>query len=100
MIANALGVCVLNIKLAILNPNFFLNNGQFGAKNHCCTVYHCHLMIFFEFCLFADLVWRVVYEEKGLELDVCCVWSVVFEFHTLLPPLRFKFWIQNLNFEL
>ena len=44
-----------------------------------------HLLIFFEFCLFADLVWRVVYEEKALELDVCVVWSVVFELFTLLP---------------
>ena len=32
-----------------------------------------------------------MWEEKGLELDVCCVWSFVFEFHTLLPPLRLCF---------
>ena len=35
---------------------------------------------FFDFCLFADLVWRVVYEERGLKLDVECVWSVFLQF--------------------
>ena len=43
---------------------------------------------FFDFCLFADLVWRVVYEERGLKLDVECVWSVFLQFCALLAPLR------------
>ena len=43
---------------------------------------------FFDFCLFADLVWRVVYEEKGSKLDVEFIWSVVFEFCALLAPLN------------
>ena len=39
---------------------------------------------FLDFWIFADLVWRVVYEEKGSKLDVECVWSVVLEFRALL----------------
>ena len=48
-----------------------------------CLFFHCESCFspfFFDFCLFADLVWRVVYEERGLKLDVECVWSVFLQF--------------------
>ena len=56
----------------LVNIQILICNGQLGAKNHCCTVYHCHSVVIdvSQICLFPGFVWRAAYDTMSCTCDI------------------------------